>query len=332
MLVNTANIFDNATLRIGSAWGVTSAFLNGLPYLYVSGFESGISAFAIGASGQLTSVGAPGGNVQDDGATAIAGTTGLLSLTAGSNSFLYATGYTENGVTSFALNPASGVMTTTDRDVDSGGSPLQLAGAIDIASTTLSGGTRCVFVAGYNDEGISSFFVDPTTGALTTGAGIGYHVSDGADPFATIVPNLNGIRSLATAVVGSQTYLFAAAELDSALVAFTVSSTGTLTYNQSVLDNATFKLAGARAVATALVGDKTYIFAGGGVDDGISVFFLPPGGVLSNPFNLADDATRRLDGITDLVTTTIAGTTYLFATGSVDDGISVLPSRRMEVW
>jgi hypothetical protein len=95
-LVNTANVFDSGAMALNGALAVTFAYVGGNPYLYTGGFgESGISAFAVSPSGQLTNVTGGGGNVHDsDNANlAIRGTGALASLTIGGNSFLYATGY-----------------------------------------------------------------------------------------------------------------------------------------------------------------------------------------------------------------------------------------------
>ncbi|MCA6125822.1 VCBS repeat-containing protein [Bradyrhizobium sp. WSM 1704] len=323
-LVNTATVFDNPNLLLAGAFGVTSVLVGGVPYLYVSGFaDSGISAFSISGTGQLINVAS--GNLLDNGVTAFGGPTALASVTAGSNAFLYAAGYNDGGISGLTLNPANGGITApTDpphniRDVDS--SIYQLQGAIDLVSVTI-GGSKYLYAAGVLDNGISTFFVNPTTGALTAGAGAAYHWADPAEPGAGFHTALEGVRALATAVVGGTTYLFAAATIDSAFSAFTVAPTGALTPYQTILDNAMLRIGGASAIATASVGGNTYIFVGGG-EDGISVFLLPPGGFINNVFNLGDDATLHLDNVTDLSTASIGGTTYLFAAGHDDDGVSV---------
>ena len=110
-LVNTSNVVDDATLRIARAWDVTGAVVGGLPYLYVSGFQdSGISAFAISITGQLTSVLGGGGNLQDDMALALGATSGLHTLAVGGNTLLYATGSSEGGLNAIRLDAASGGM------------------------------------------------------------------------------------------------------------------------------------------------------------------------------------------------------------------------------
>ncbi len=47
------------------------------------------------------------------------------------------------------------------------------------------------------------------------------------------------------------------------------------------------------ALATALVGNKTFLFAASAVDDGVSVFEVAGNGTLTNVDNVTDDATLR---------------------------------------
>jgi hypothetical protein len=64
--VNTATVFDAGSMALTGAWGATFASVEGNAFLYVSaGAESGISAFAVGAAGQLTNVAGAGGNIHD---------------------------------------------------------------------------------------------------------------------------------------------------------------------------------------------------------------------------------------------------------------------------
>ena len=72
-----------------------------------------------------------------------------------------------------------------------------------------------------------------------------------------------------------------------------------------------------------MVAGKTFLFVAAGADDGVSVFEVSSQGVLTNVFNITDDATLALDAAAGLTTAVIAGTTYLFVAGIVDNGVSV---------
>ncbi len=74
---------------------------------------------------------------------------------------------------------------------------------------------------------------------------------------------------------------------------------------------------------TAVVAGKTFLFAGGAFDSGVSVFEVSSEGFLTNVFNLPDDSTLAIQVPARLTTAVIAGTTYLFVPGTGDNGVSV---------
>ena len=95
--------------------------------------------------------------------------------------------------------------------------------------------------------------------------------------------------------------------------------------SHNVGDNGTLQLGGASYVTTADVGGTTYVFVTGkgNGDNGISVFSLNTDGTLTNVFNVADNNTTNLGGAFALTTAVVNGTTYLFAGGVNDSGVSV---------
>src|SRR5262245_2391801 len=93
----------------------------------------------------------------------------------------------------------------------------------------------------------------------------------------------------------------------------------------NVTDAGSLELDGAFGVTTALVNGTRYLFVAGQQDNGISVFSVAANGTLTSVFDI-DDASNgalELSGARRLTTAVIGGTTYLFATGNTDDGVSV---------
>jgi Ca2+-binding RTX toxin-like protein len=174
-----------------------------------------------------------------------------------------------------------------------------------------------LFVAGATDNGISSFEI-AADGTLTNRA----NVDDGDDPDFELL----GASALATTKIGSSHYLFAAGFGDDGISSFLVGSNGELTNISNVADRGDFELNGVASLATAKVGIKTFLFAAGSIDDGVSVFDVSNNSNLNNVFNVTDDATLNLNGAQSLTTAKIAGTTYLFVAArdeAVADGVSV---------
>ena len=195
-------------------------------------------------------------------------------------------------------------------NVPDGGS-LELEGAFSVSTAVVSG-TTYLFVAGSIDDGVSVFRV-ASDGALTSVFNIS---DDGA-------LQLNGARSVSTAVVSGTTYLFVAGEVDDGVSVFSVASDGALTSVFNISDDGALQLNGARSVSTAVVSDTTYLFVAGRLDNGVSVFRVASDGALTSVFNITDAGTLALNGASSVSTAVVSGTTYLLVAGQFDDGVSV---------
>ena len=128
---------------------------------------------------------------------------------------------------------------------------------------------------------------------------------------------------MATATVGGQSFLIATGVTDDGFSVFRIESNGTLTNTTDVFDAGALELDGAEDAATATVDGRTFVFVAGRGDDGLSVFELAGNGLVSSVQNVVDDAALELDGAWGVATATVAGATYLIASGSEDDGLSV---------
>ena len=146
--------------------------------------------------------------------------------------------------------------------------------------------------------------------------------------------NFGEFNAVTAAAVGGATYLFGTGFTDDGVSVFSLAADGTLTNVAVAGGNVTdtegvgeLFLNGAVTVATAVVSGTTFLFVGGAVDDGISVFSVSAtDGHLTNVFNLADTEVAGelfLDGVASLTAALIGGVTYLYAVGADDDGISV---------
>jgi hypothetical protein len=108
--------------------------------------------------------------------------------------------------------------------------------------------------------------------------------------------NFGEFNAVTTASVGGTTYVFGTGFTDDGVSVFSLASDGTLTNVAVAGGNVTdtegageFFLNGAVSVTTAVISGTTFLFVGGAVDDGISVFSVSAtDGHLTNVFNLAD--------------------------------------------
>ena len=214
------------------------------------------------------------------------------------------------GLSVFQLH-GNGTLTNTDNISDGGA--LELIGASGLATATI-GVNTLVFAAGVVDDGVSVFTL-AANGTLTNTD----NVND-ADNAALL---LDGVNALATAVVGTKTFLFTASSTDNGISVFEVAANGTLTNADNVSDNGTLNLAGASAITTVKIAGITYLFAGGGGDDGFSVFVVAADGRLIDIDSIDDDGTLELRALAGLTTAKFGANFFLFASGRHDDGVSV---------
>ncbi|MGB9365254.1 MAG: hypothetical protein WCE79_04490, partial [Xanthobacteraceae bacterium] len=307
---NPFNVTDAGGLELDGAFGVTTAVVNGTTYLFVAGQQDdGISVFSVAANGTLTNA----FNIDDasNAALELDGARHVTTAVVGGTTYLFATGNIDDGISVFSV--ANNGALTNVFNVDDASSPALLDAASGIA-TALSGGNRYLIVTSIANDAVSVFSV-AATGALTLASSV---VDD-----ATL--ELDGASAVTTAIVSGITYVFVAGAIDDGVSTFRLNTDGSLTNIAAgnVTDAGALELDGAQALTTAVVGGTTYLFVAGTPDDGISVFSVAANGTLTNVFNVTDDATLKLVGASDLTTTVVNGTTYLYAAGAGDSGVSV---------
>ncbi len=310
-LTGVFNVDDlsSGALELDGAYRLTTALLGGVTYLFVAGsVDDGVSVFSVAANGSLTNVVA-GGNVTDAGALELDGASGIATALAGGNRYLFVSGFDDDGISVFSVS-ASGALINVANVTDGG--LLELDGARGV-TTAIVGGNTYVFVAGSLDDGVSVFRAAPDGSLVSV-----FNVTDAG------ALELDGAESVATAVVGGTTYLFVASSVDDGVSVFSVAANGTLTSVFNVTDNATLKLDGAFDLTTAVYGGTTYLYVAGFDDDGVSVFSVASNGSLTNVSNIADAGSLELNGAAGITSATVGNTTYVFAAGQADDGVSVL--------
>ena len=304
-LTNISNITDGGTLELVGASYVTTAVVGGVTYVFVaSRVDDGVSVFSLGANGALT----PVFDFPDNAQTSLGGAFALTSVVVGGTTYLYTAAITEYGLTGFSVD-ADGALTVVANVPDN--ATLQLALTTDV-KTVVVGGTTYLFSGGANDGGVSVFSVG-ADGALTNVDNV---IDDATSKIA-------GPQGMTTAVVGGTTYLFVTGYHDDGVGVFSVAANGDLINVFNVQDAGLLELDGPVDVITAVVGGTTYLFVTAFDDDGISVFSVAANGALTNVFNQPDDGLLELDNAVGMSIAVLGGTTYLFAVGADDDGLSV---------
>ena len=247
-------------------------------------------------------------NNPDGGTLELDGVSSIVSADVGGFTYVFVAGGVDDGISVFRLN-ANGTLTPV-HDVTDGGT-LELDGARGLSTAMVDGNTY-LFAAGQVDDGVSVFRVN-TNGSLTA-------VSDFTDD-ATL--ELDGASDTAAVRVGTSTYLFVAAQDDDGINTFRVAGDGRLTSLGQTVEGGSLELDGVRALATTIIGGTAYLIAGGGVDDGVSIFSVAANGTLTNVGNVVDSGGVNLNGVSDIAIAVINGTTFVFIAGADDNGVSV---------
>ena len=218
-------------------------------------------------------------------------------------------------------------LVNTDNVLDVEDADFNLSTASAVANLTINGRTF-LYVTSLFDDGVSVFEVN-AAGTLSNVENV--NDADNANLL------LNGATDIATVLIDGQPFMFATGFDDEGISGFAALANGGLVSpaatvarplgpaNHNNSGSVFFQLAGARDVVSAAVGGNTYLFVAGADDDGVEVLSVANDGTLvhAHSVNDAEGVNRQLNGVENLATATVGGTTYLFAAGQLDDGISV---------
>lgn len=127
----------------------------------------------------------------------------------------------------------------------------------------------------------------------------------------------------ATLQFGGKTFLVVAGSTSSSLSVFQLQASGALTATDHIIDELTTRFQSATALATAVVGGRGFVFAGG-ADDGISVFSLLPDGRLLHLQTIADTNGMTLADVSAIEAQVMGGRIALFVTSSTEAGLTQL--------
>lgn len=250
-VINDGSVFLNdpaisATMEIG-----------GVTYLYVpAGGDDAIQVFTVSEDGELT----PVGSVTDTGGTALDRPQAVATFQVDGNPFLVATASGDDGITVYSLTGSAPYLTFADAEFDSSNTALQLNNSWTV-SVVEHASSATVIVAGYSDDGISSFSVD-AAGTITNVS----NFNDADDP----AYRLNGPFIADTFQRFSATYVAIGGDFESGLSIFRVNTDSSLAfqsnYDGSADDVRPYQVTGVQLgssvylVGPAFSRDEIYLF------------------------------------------------------------------------
>jgi hypothetical protein len=235
---------------------IETVTINGTTHLVVTGAnQAGVNAFAITATGTL---GAP---IQLPGSLS-----GAISAQAvlqiGGTTYFYAARMNESTIYTYSV-AANGTMTLVGSKVLDAAHP-----GVDIGSMIpVTVGSQKFLVSLSLEADVVRAF--PVAGNGTLG-----------NPTAVGAPQGLGINEPSAVEVvemGGTTYLIVGSVNSSSISVIGLAADGTMFVTDHVIDTLDTRFQGVQALATAQVGDRVFVIAGGG-DNGITVLTLMPDG------------------------------------------------------
>ena len=195
------------------------------------------------------------------------------------------------------------------------GSNAQQAGAVLDGVTAIHtvqvGNQNFLLAAQQGTQGISSFRINDSTGALTRVDDLGTEQGLG----------INTPTTFETVTAFGQTWVILGSAGSSTLSVLEMDGNGQLTAVDHVLDTLNTRFGGVQSVATVQVDDHVFVVAGG-ADDGLSLFTLLPDGRLIHLESIPQTNGSGLMNVGEIDATVIGDTIQIFVASGTDAGIS----------
>ncbi|MEL6953060.1 MAG: hypothetical protein AAFY68_00830 [Pseudomonadota bacterium] len=217
------------------------------------------------------------------------------------NSYFYGAGYSDADLYSYRVDPSGTMTPVTGNTFPAGASrlfALEIDGAPLLLSTSSEG--RSIESHSIDSNGLLSF--SDSVGALD-GLGIA------------------GVTDLVHVAQADGDYIVVAARDSSSLSVLSIDSAGAMTPVDHIIDDLNSRFQNVTALAGLSVGDRHFI-AAGGLDDGVSIFEMLPGGRLLQVETFVDTSDAALNNVSALSMAEIGGVLHLFAGSGDEEGIS----------
>ena len=172
---------------------------------------------------------------------------------------------------------------------------------------------QCLLVA---ISGLGNFVSTHAIGADGILGAAAMHVA--AEGMGYYIPS-----DLAAVQVGGRSFVVVAGATSSSLSVFRLDPSGALTATDHILDELTTRFQSVTALATAEVGGRGYVIAGG-ADGGISIFTLLPDGRLLHLRTIVDTNDTTLGRVNAIEAVTMAGRIVLLVTSAGETGVTQL--------
>lgn len=244
---------------------------------------------------------AGGGLSQARATSAASGTSGSSAITTvelASGTLHYSVADTSGQIMRHAAN---GTLTAQQATLD----------GVTALDSVQIGTQHFLLAAQHGTSGISSFRINSANGSLTHADDIG--AEDGL--------GISTPTTFDTVTAFGQTWVILGSAGSSTLSVLEMSSNGAFTAVDHVMDTLETRFGGVQSVATAQVGNRVFVVAGG-ADDGLSLHTLLPDGRLIHVDTIAHDTGQGLMNVGELEMVLMGDLLQIYASNSTDPGIA----------
>ncbi|NJM82181.1 MAG: hypothetical protein HC844_06520 [Tabrizicola sp.] len=267
--------------------------VGGAQKLLISGpNQTSLLSFGLETTGALGTdaylAGGPAGVIGAQAGVQVGGTTYVYTVRNGSSTI---EGYAMDG---------SGRLSLTAQLTLNGDQSGTDIGAM--TSVTIGGVPYLISLSNETDA-VRCFRVGPS-GELTQTVGLGAAQGLG----------INDPSAVETVIMGGQTYLLVASASSSSVSVIAVEAGGVLRAVDHVIDTLDTRFQGVQALATAEIGDRVFVVAGGG-DGGLNLFMMAPDGRMIVVATALHVPGLALDNITAMTAHVVDGEIELFVAG-----------------
>ncbi|RMF38564.1 MAG: hypothetical protein D6754_07230 [Alphaproteobacteria bacterium] len=308
LLTASGAAIDDATNDLTFPRDLEHTVAGGSDYLLVKGYYSITVARIDATTGALTVT----DTVTDDAISLLQGNSDLEIATIGGTSYVYVASQVEHAVTAYSLDGTTGTLTQVDQVRDSDNVAYQLNGVKSLHIDSI-GNRDFLFTASYGDNGVSVFEINGN-GTLTSRD----HWTDSGSL------ELNDADGLATAKVGSATYLYVSGASDNGISVFSVANNGMLTsqFDYNFGTSAYVGLYGPQHLEVIQYQGANILLAAAFWGDGLVAYSVEDDGSLIEIDRIVDDSTLNLNGPSFISSISQGGTDYLLVNGLSDNGVS----------
>ena len=242
--------------------------------------------------------------------------TELGQIRIGKGDFIFAANRGQTGVTVHQVTDKGGLRKVSTAQVDDGALPpgvtLPAGASLDrIIAVEVEGSRILVSISGLGNF-VATHLLDQN-GKISLG-----EVYSGALGTGFQTPS-----AIEAVQFGGATYLVMAAQASSSLTVFQLGGDGSITPRDHIIDELTTRFQSVTALATVVLSDRAFVFAGGR-DDGISVFTIQPDGRLLHLATIADTDDMTLARISAIEAVVMDGKIALFVASTTEAGITQL--------